>query len=181
MPPDTANKNLCKHTQDAQTFLWRKLLHSGQKLSGQPLPKLGEPALSHQGKELQECIREDDFHWVNYERDNIPHRKGNIRINPEFVVLDDAHIQGFLLGTDYQRMYGIDIYNSKSRNITIGTNKGKKLSLDIYQISTQDPLEELQNKFREGQFSTTLFSKQNLSLLKMLRKNRPAFSIVEEP
>ncbi|MBW0580675.1 hypothetical protein O181_120390 [Austropuccinia psidii MF-1] len=23
----------------------------------------------------------------------IPHRKGNIRLNPEFVVLDDAHIQ----------------------------------------------------------------------------------------
>ncbi|MBW0528307.1 hypothetical protein O181_068022 [Austropuccinia psidii MF-1] len=38
----------------------------------------------------------------------IPHRKGNIRLNPEFFVLEDAHIQGFLLGTDYQRMYGID-------------------------------------------------------------------------
>ncbi|MBW0503473.1 hypothetical protein O181_043188, partial [Austropuccinia psidii MF-1] len=24
----------------------------------------------------------------------IPHRKGNIRLNPEFVVLDDAYIQG---------------------------------------------------------------------------------------
>ncbi|MBW0580463.1 hypothetical protein O181_120178 [Austropuccinia psidii MF-1] len=43
----------------------------------------------------------------------IPHRKGNIMLNPELVVLDDAHIQGFLLGTDYQKMYGIDIYNSK--------------------------------------------------------------------
>ncbi|MBW0461345.1 hypothetical protein O181_001060 [Austropuccinia psidii MF-1] len=62
----------------------------------------------------------------------IPHRKGNIRLNPEFVVLEDAHIQGFLLGTDYQRMYGIDIYNSKNRHITIGTNKEKKFSLDIY-------------------------------------------------
>ncbi|MBW0499984.1 hypothetical protein O181_039699 [Austropuccinia psidii MF-1] len=39
----------------------------------------------------------------------IPHRKGNIRLNPEFVVLGEAYIQGFLLGTDYQRMYGIDI------------------------------------------------------------------------
>ncbi|MBW0471270.1 hypothetical protein O181_010985 [Austropuccinia psidii MF-1] len=39
----------------------------------------------------------------------IPNRKGNIRLNPEFVVLDDAHIQEFLLGTDYQRMYGIYI------------------------------------------------------------------------
>ncbi|MBW0495076.1 hypothetical protein O181_034791 [Austropuccinia psidii MF-1] len=89
----------------------------------------------------------------------IPHRKGNIKLNPEFVVLDDAHIQGFLLGTYYQRMYGIDIYNSKNRHITIGTNKKKKFSLDIYQLSAQDPLEELLNEFREGQFTTTLTSK----------------------
>ncbi|MBW0568117.1 hypothetical protein O181_107832 [Austropuccinia psidii MF-1] len=57
----------------------------------------------------------------------VPHRKGNIRLNPDFVVLDDAHIQG------------------------------------------------------EGQFSTTLTSKQKLSLLKILRKNKPAFAIGEEP
>ncbi|MBW0468101.1 hypothetical protein O181_007816 [Austropuccinia psidii MF-1] len=61
----------------------------------------------------------------------IPHRKGNIRLNPEFVVLEYVHIQGFLLGTDYQRMYGIDIYNSKKRHITIGTNKEKTFLLDI--------------------------------------------------
>ncbi|MBW0492285.1 hypothetical protein O181_032000 [Austropuccinia psidii MF-1] len=30
----------------------------------------------------------------------IPHRKGKIRLNQEFVVLDDAHIQGFSLGKD---------------------------------------------------------------------------------
>ncbi|MBW0489651.1 hypothetical protein O181_029366 [Austropuccinia psidii MF-1] len=44
----------------------------------------------------------------------IPFRKGNIRLNPEFVVLEYSHIQGFLLGTDYQRMYGIEIYNIKT-------------------------------------------------------------------
>ncbi|MBW0585492.1 hypothetical protein O181_125207, partial [Austropuccinia psidii MF-1] len=80
----------------------------------------------------------------------IPHWKGNIRLHSEFVVLDNAHIQGFLLGTDYQRMYGIDIYNSKNRKITIGTNKEKKFSLDIFQISSQDSLEELLEEFREG-------------------------------
>ncbi|MBW0484545.1 hypothetical protein O181_024260 [Austropuccinia psidii MF-1] len=111
----------------------------------------------------------------------IPHRKGNITLNPEFVVLDDAHIQGFLLGTDYQSIYCIDIYNSKNRHITIGTNKEKKFSLYIYQISSQDPLEELLPEFREGQFSKAFTSKQKLTLLKMLRKNRPAFSIGEEP
>ncbi|MBW0491864.1 hypothetical protein O181_031579 [Austropuccinia psidii MF-1] len=110
----------------------------------------------------------------------IPYRKGNIRLNPEFVVLEDSHIQGFLLGKEYQRMYGIDIYNSKNRHITIGTNKEKKYSLDIHQISTHDPLEKLLNEFRQGELSTNLTSKQKLSLLKMLRRNRPAFSIGEE-
>ncbi|MBW0500130.1 hypothetical protein O181_039845 [Austropuccinia psidii MF-1] len=57
----------------------------------------------------------------------------------------------------------------------------KKNSHDIYLISTHDPLDKLLNEFREGQFSTTLTSKQKLILLKMLRKNRPAFSIGEEP
>ncbi|MBW0542051.1 hypothetical protein O181_081766 [Austropuccinia psidii MF-1] len=80
----------------------------------------------------------------------IPHRKGNITLNPEFLGLEDAHIHGFLLGTYYQRMYGIDIYNSKNRHITIGTNKEKKFSLDINHISTHEPMEELLNKFKEG-------------------------------
>ncbi|MBW0547100.1 hypothetical protein O181_086815 [Austropuccinia psidii MF-1] len=83
----------------------------------------------------------------------IPHRRGNIRVNPEFFVLDKVNIQGFLLGTDYQRMYGIDIYNSKNRHITIGTNKKKKFSLDIYQLSAQDPLKQLLNEFRDGQLA----------------------------
>ncbi|MBW0461652.1 hypothetical protein O181_001367 [Austropuccinia psidii MF-1] len=111
----------------------------------------------------------------------IPHRKGNIRLKPEFVMLDVCHKQGFLLVTDYKRVYGIDSFNSKSRQITIGANKEKEFSRDIYQISTHDPLEELLKEFTEGQFSTSLTRKQKLSLLKMLRKNRPAFPIGEEP
>ncbi|MBW0535934.1 hypothetical protein O181_075649 [Austropuccinia psidii MF-1] len=90
----------------------------------------------------------------------IPHRKGHIRLNSEFVVLEDSHIQGFLPGTDYHRMYGINIYNSKNRNITI---------------------EAVLNEFREGQFSVTLISKHKLSFLKMLRKNTPALAIGEKP
>ncbi|MBW0462482.1 hypothetical protein O181_002197 [Austropuccinia psidii MF-1] len=78
-------------------------------------------------------------------------------------------------------MYEIDIYNSKNTHITIGTNKEKKFSLDIYQFSNQDPLEELLNKSKEGKFSSNLTSKQKLSLLKIVRTNRPAFAIGEEP
>ncbi|MBW0559989.1 hypothetical protein O181_099704 [Austropuccinia psidii MF-1] len=149
MPQDTANKNLCKNTQDAQTFLvtptkgmayihgtatkWPEIIWiTTSHWEKQLLPtkaknfKSASGKMTSIGKIIKEII--------------IPHRKGNIRLNPEFVVLDDAHIQGFLLGTDHQRMYGIDIYNSKNRHITIGTNKEKKFSLDIYQISNHDPL-----------------------------------------
>ncbi|MBW0514099.1 hypothetical protein O181_053814 [Austropuccinia psidii MF-1] len=72
----------------------------------------------------------------------IPHRKGNIRLNPEFFVREDVHIQGFLLRTDYQRMYGIDIYNIKDRKKSICKKKEKKFSHDMYQIPTHDPLEQ---------------------------------------
>ncbi|MBW0513317.1 hypothetical protein O181_053032 [Austropuccinia psidii MF-1] len=59
----------------------------------------------------------------------IPHRKGNIRLNPEFFVLGDAHMQGFLLGTYYQRMYGIDIYNSKTGILPMVPKKKRNFPL----------------------------------------------------
>ncbi|MBW0481076.1 hypothetical protein O181_020791 [Austropuccinia psidii MF-1] len=43
------------------------------------------------------------------------------------------------------------------------------------------PLEYFLNEFKEGQFSANLTSKQKLSLLKILRKNRPACAIGEGP
>ncbi|MBW0464173.1 hypothetical protein O181_003888 [Austropuccinia psidii MF-1] len=212
MPQDTTNKNLCKNTQDSQTFLvtpakGMAYIHAtATKMTvcidnaQHPLfidsgahcfivdrnylenhfPNWDHQVLPTKEKNFKSASGKMSSIWTIIKEIIIPHRKGNIRLNPEFVVLDDTHIQGFLLGTDYQRMYGIDIYNSKSRQISIGTNKEKKFSLDIYQISAKDPLEELLNEFREGQFSTTLTSKQKLSLLKILRKNRPAFAIWEE-
>ncbi|MBW0578075.1 hypothetical protein O181_117790, partial [Austropuccinia psidii MF-1] len=213
MPQDTANKNLCKHTQDAQTFLvtttkGMAYIHGTTPKMTVCIDNAQHPLIIDSGENCSIVARNYlDHHFPNWEKQLlhikakkfksasgkmtfigtiikeiiIPHRRGNIRLNPEFLVLVDAHIQGFFLGTDYQRMYGIDIYNSKNGHITIGTNKEKKFSLDIYQISSQDPLEELLKEFREGKFSTTLTSKQKPSLLKMLRKNRPAFAIGEEP
>ncbi|MBW0587278.1 hypothetical protein O181_126993 [Austropuccinia psidii MF-1] len=213
MPQDTANKNLCKHTQDSQTFLvtpTKGMAYINGKATKMTvcIDNAQHPLIIDSGSHCSIVARNSlDNHFYNWEKQLlptkaknfksasgkmtylgtiikemiIPHRKGNIRHIPELVVLDDAHIQGFLLGTDYQRMYGIDIYNSKNRHITIGTNKEKKFSIDIYQISSPYPLEELLKAFREGQFSTTLTSKKKLSLLKMLRKKRPAFAIGEEP
>ncbi|MBW0491377.1 hypothetical protein O181_031092 [Austropuccinia psidii MF-1] len=213
MPQDTSNKDLCKHTQDTQTFLvtptkGMAYIHgTATKMTGcidnaqHPLiidsgahcsivarnyldshyPDLENQLLPTKEKNFKSASRKMTSFGQIIKEIIIPHRKGNIRLNTEFVVLDDAHIQGFSLGTDYPRMHGIDIYNSKNRHILIGTNKEKKFLLDIYQISAQDPIEELLNEFREGQFSTTLTSIEKLNLLKMLRKNRPEFAIGEEP
>ncbi|MBW0508301.1 hypothetical protein O181_048016 [Austropuccinia psidii MF-1] len=212
MPQDTANKNLCKHTQDAHKFLVKPtkgmayiigtatkitvcienaqhplIIDSGAHCSivarnylDNHFPNWEKKLLPTKAKNFKSASGKMTSIWTIIKEIIIPHRKGNIRLNSELFVLEDAHIQGFLLVTDYQSMYGIDIYNSKNRNITIGKNKKKKFSLEIYQISTHDPLEELLNEFREGQFRTTLTSKQKITLLKMLRKNNPEFAIGEE-
>ncbi|MBW0486967.1 hypothetical protein O181_026682 [Austropuccinia psidii MF-1] len=191
MPQDTANKNLCKHTQDEQTFLvtpakGMAYIHGTATKMTVCIDNAQHPLIIESGSHCSIVSRTYlDHHFPKWETQLFPnkaknfksasgkmtsigtiikeiiisHRKSNIRLNPEFSVLKDSHIQGFLLGTDYQRMYAIDMYNSKNRHITIGTNKEKKFSLDIYPISTHDPMDELLNELREGQFSTTLTSK----------------------
>ncbi|MBW0473005.1 hypothetical protein O181_012720 [Austropuccinia psidii MF-1] len=181
MPQDTSNKNLCKHTQDAQAFLvtptkGMEYIHVTASQITVFIDNAQHQFIIEIGSHFSIVAKDYlDNHFPNWEKQLlptsskkfksssgkitsigtiikeiiVPHRKGNIRLNPEFVVLDDSHIQVFLLGTDYQKMYGIDIHNGKNRHITIGTNKEKKFSLDIYQISAQDPLEELLDEFRE--------------------------------
>ncbi|MBW0545157.1 hypothetical protein O181_084872 [Austropuccinia psidii MF-1] len=188
MPQDTPNYNLCKKTQDAQTFLLTQAkgmayIHGTATKMTICIDNAQHPLITDSGAHCSIMARNYlENHFQNCEKQLfptkaqkfksasgkmtsigtiikekiIPHRKGNIRLNPQFVVLDDAQIQGFLLGTAYQRMYGIDIYNSKNRHISIGTNNKKKFSLDIYQISTQDPLEELLNESERATLAVSL-------------------------
>ncbi|MBW0483418.1 hypothetical protein O181_023133 [Austropuccinia psidii MF-1] len=213
MPQDTTNKNLCKHTQDAQTFLVTQnrgmaYIHGTATKMTVCIDNAQHPLIIDRGAHCSIVAREYlDNHFPNWEEQPfptneknfksasgkmksigtiikeiiIPHWKNNIRLQPEFVVLEDAHVQGFLLETDYQRMYGIDSYNGKNRKITIGANKEKKRSLDIYHIPNQEPIEELLNEFKEQHFSAKLTSKKKLNLLKIFRENRPAFAIGEDP
>ncbi|MBW0544778.1 hypothetical protein O181_084493 [Austropuccinia psidii MF-1] len=154
MPQDTANKKLCKHTQDAQTFLvtpttGMAYIHGTATKMTVCIDNAHHPLIIDSGAHCSIVARNYlENHFQNWEKQLlptraknfksasgnmtsiekiikeiiIPHRKGKIRLNSEFVVLNDAHIQGFLLGTDYQKMYGTDIYNSKNRHIIIGTN-----------------------------------------------------------
>ncbi|MBW0542148.1 hypothetical protein O181_081863, partial [Austropuccinia psidii MF-1] len=81
IPQDTANKNLCKHTQDTQTFLATptkvmEYIH-GTATKMTLLPPKAKNFKSSLGKmtSIGTIIKELI----------IPHRKGNIRLNPEFV------------------------------------------------------------------------------------------------
>ncbi|MBW0484637.1 hypothetical protein O181_024352 [Austropuccinia psidii MF-1] len=162
MPQDTENKNLCKHTQDAQKFLvtpTKKMAYIQGTATKMTvcIDNVQHPLIIENGVHFSIVARNYlDHDFPNWEKQIFPtkaksfqstsgnitsigkiikyiiitHRKGNIRLDPEFVVLEDAHIQGFLLGIDYQRVYGIDIYYSKNRHITISTNKEKKLSIE---------------------------------------------------
>ncbi|MBW0526773.1 hypothetical protein O181_066488 [Austropuccinia psidii MF-1] len=184
MPQDTANQSLCKNTQDAHTFLVTPTkamtyIHGTAKKMTVCIDNAQHPMIIESEAHCSiVATKYLDNHFPNWEKQLfptteknfksvsgkmtsigtiiketiIPHREGNIRLNP-----------------------------NKNRHITIVTKKEKNSSLDIYQIFSQDPLEELLNEFREGQFSTSLTSKQKLRLLKMLRKKRPAFAIGEEP
>ncbi|MBW0478170.1 hypothetical protein O181_017885 [Austropuccinia psidii MF-1] len=159
MPQYTANKNFCKHTQDAPTFLvtptkGMAYIHGTAIKITAWIYNSQHPliidSVTHCSIVAKDYL---DNHFPNWEKQLfptkakdfesasgkiksigkiikeiiIPHTKGNIRLNPELIVLDDVHIKGFILGTDYQRMYGIDIFNSKNRHITIGTNKEKNI------------------------------------------------------
>ncbi|MBW0552858.1 hypothetical protein O181_092573 [Austropuccinia psidii MF-1] len=151
MPQDTANKNLFKHTEDAQTFLvtpteGMEYIHGTATNVTVCIDNAQNPLIIDSGAHCSIVAKnylnnhlaywekqllptkENNFKSASGKMTSIgiiikeiiiPHRKGDIRLNLEFVVLDFALIQGVLLGTDYQRMYDIDICNSKNRPVSL--------------------------------------------------------------
>ncbi|MBW0495519.1 hypothetical protein O181_035234 [Austropuccinia psidii MF-1] len=133
---NTAKKNLCKQTQDVETFLATPTegmgyIHVTDTKMNVCIDNDQHPLIIDSGAHCSIVARNYlDHHSPNWEKQLFPtkaknfkhesgkmrsigaiikeiiitHRKGNIRLSPEFFVLEDAHIQGFLLGTDYQRM-----------------------------------------------------------------------------
>lgn len=60
-----------------------------------------------------------------------PHTLGSVRIQAEFVVMENAHPRYLILGTNYLNLYGFDIRHSKEHFFTIGGEKLKKKFLFI--------------------------------------------------
>ncbi|MBW0556518.1 hypothetical protein O181_096233 [Austropuccinia psidii MF-1] len=127
MQQGTFNKKLCKHTQDAQTFLvtptkGMAYIHGKATKMTLCIENAHHPLTIDSEAHCSIVARNYlDIHFSNWENQPlltkaknfksesgkitsigkiikeiiIPHRKGNIRLNPEVFVLDDAHIQGF--------------------------------------------------------------------------------------
>ncbi|MBW0495196.1 hypothetical protein O181_034911 [Austropuccinia psidii MF-1] len=68
-----------------------------------------------------------------------------------------------------------------ARNFKSASGKMTSIGTIIKEIIIPHRKGNIRLNPKEGRFSTTLTSKQKLSLLKILRKNRPAFAIGEEP
>ncbi|MBW0505279.1 hypothetical protein O181_044994 [Austropuccinia psidii MF-1] len=126
MPQDTANKKLCKHTQDAQKFLvtpTKGMVYTHGTATSMTvcMHNAQHPLIIDSGAHCSIVARNYvDNHFPNWENQLlptkakncktasgkmnligtiineiiIPHRKGNIRLNPELVVIYDAQIQG---------------------------------------------------------------------------------------
>ncbi|MBW0575825.1 hypothetical protein O181_115540, partial [Austropuccinia psidii MF-1] len=106
MPQDTANKNLCKHTQDEQTFLVTSTKGMAyiygtaikddlaREYLDNHFPHWEKQLLPTKAKNFKSASGKMTSIGTIIKEIIIPHRKGNIRLNPEFVVLNDAHIQG---------------------------------------------------------------------------------------
>ncbi|MBW0543694.1 hypothetical protein O181_083409 [Austropuccinia psidii MF-1] len=75
----------------------------------QNLPNLKNQLFPTKAKNFKSELGKMTSIGTIYKEIIIPHIKGNIRLKPEFLVLEDAHIKGFLLGEDYKRMYGLNI------------------------------------------------------------------------
>ncbi|MBW0498862.1 hypothetical protein O181_038577 [Austropuccinia psidii MF-1] len=183
MPQDTENKKLCKHTKDAQAVLVTPTkvmayIHRTATKTTVCIDNSQRPLIIDSGAHCSIVARTylDDY-FPNWDKKLLPTKAKNFKSASGKM----TSIGKIIKEISIPQRKVIDIYNSKNRHIAIGANKEKKFQLGLYQISTHDPLEELLNEFKEGQLSITLTSKQKLSLLKILRKNRPAFSIGEEP
>ncbi|MBW0577837.1 hypothetical protein O181_117552, partial [Austropuccinia psidii MF-1] len=130
MPKDTSNKNLCKHTQDAQKFLvtptkGMAYIHGMATKMTVCIDNDQHPLIIYSGAHFSIVARNYlDNHFPNWENQLfptkakkfksasgkitsigtiikeiiIPHRKGNIRLNPEFVCLMMPTSQGSYWG-----------------------------------------------------------------------------------
>ena len=123
-----------------------------------------------------------------------PHAQGSVRIQPEFVVMENASPKYFILGSDFLSLYGIDIHHSREKHFTIGNdNKKKNFGLrthrQILQVSTEQITEDLklqkdplvEEALQEIEFGPKLSQNQQQTLRDMILEYKEQFGLGKSP
>ncbi|MBW0555668.1 hypothetical protein O181_095383 [Austropuccinia psidii MF-1] len=119
-----------------------------------------------------------------------PHINGNLRINFEFVFMENCSSTHFISGNDYLIMYRIDLHNNKDRYFTIGDNKRQKLSFLPFKrqikVSKVAPIKLELERFKseqlnEAEISLHLTDSQENELSALLYDHREAFASDKKP
>ena len=120
-----------------------------------------------------------------------PHEQGSVRLKLEFVVMDNVHVQYFILGNDYLRMYGINIDNTNDHVFTIGKDITKKFFFNEAYISNLCNIEKrvitsikedfIKEVYNDSSISDVLHVKEKDQLGDILFNNRKAFSNANDP
>ncbi|MBW0567556.1 hypothetical protein O181_107271 [Austropuccinia psidii MF-1] len=95
-----------------------------------------------------------------------------VRIEVEFVVIDNCTSNQFMPGNDYLSIYGIDISNQKERYFTIRDNKRQTFGF----LNNKK-----QMKLKEAEFNQELTEKMKEKLIDLLFKYKNAFATDKEP
>ncbi|KAG0142865.1 hypothetical protein CROQUDRAFT_49639, partial [Cronartium quercuum f. sp. fusiforme G11] len=116
-----------------------------------------------------------------------PHAMGNVRILPEFVVMNNMKAEYFILGAEWLNIYGINIHNARERYFTINDNQHKKFALltkntisviEKVNLSSDETKEDQLNKaISETKFGPNLTKDQKISVEYLINKYRNQFDL----
>ncbi|MBW0536747.1 hypothetical protein O181_076462 [Austropuccinia psidii MF-1] len=121
---------------------------------------------------------------------SFPHPSQCIRLNVEFVVMENCTSNHFILGNDYLSIYGIDISSQKDRYFTIGDNKRQKFGFlnnkkQITVIKNEEKSPEkdffIAEQLKEAGLNHELTEKMKENLIYLLFKYKNAFETDKEP
>ncbi|MBW0567658.1 hypothetical protein O181_107373 [Austropuccinia psidii MF-1] len=118
-----------------------------------------------------------------------PHPIGSIRLNVEFVVMNNCTSQQLILGNYYLNIYVIDINNHKDRYFTIGENERQKFAFPpekgeitvIRQVKNVNKEKFVSDQLIEAQISPELTPEMKEEFIEILFQYREAFASDNEP
>ncbi|MBW0572265.1 hypothetical protein O181_111980 [Austropuccinia psidii MF-1] len=119
-----------------------------------------------------------------------PHPTQCVRINVEFVVMDNCTTNHFTLGNDYLSIHGIDISKQKYRYFTIGDNKRQKFGflnnekqIEVIKNEEKNPEKELSisEQLKEAELNQELTEKMKEQFIDVLFKYKNSFATDKEP